>query len=189
MDQLKEKEEKRSKREVKENLLLQRRAREAGFRYADFGPRCQFALDQLWGRGILNNDIWRTAGKLGMTKREVADWLLYLDDTGYVLGDGRPLTRLNFRRPMRMWHKVAVREGETGEAEAERSAAEPSPKRSRALALAEKPESWALCRERCKWAREGAGCAKGVKVPPDHAERPIPPEECPCFAERKANDE
>ena len=185
MKRLKEKDERRSTKEDKENPLLHPRAREAGFRYADFGPRCQYALDRLWDRGILNNDVWLAAGKLGMTKREVAGWLVYLDDTGYQLRWG-PINFRTFRRSLRMWHKVAVERGENYEDETPKPDA-PS-KTRRMAALAAKPESWALCHERCKWANVGAGCAKGVRVPPDHAERPIPPEECPCFAERKAGE-
>ena len=41
-------------------------------------------------------------------------------------------------------------------------------------------EDWELCRERCANCGE-TGCRAGVKVPPDKAEPPRPPEDCPHF--------
>ena len=145
------------------------------------------------------------ARRFGYDVALVDKWIAYEEEQDWRFSTGTPVTALNFRRPLRMFmlveREIAARQARRAANRAEHRATQEEREqerlreRQRVLAedrrekIAAKPESWALCRERCKWAREGAGCSKGVRVPPDHAERPIPPEECPCFAERKANDE
>ena len=96
----------------------------------------------------------------------------------------------NFRRSLRMWHEVEVRSNarcqrrapSAERAEVLRKAADAERQR-KMFEDAAKPESWALCRERCAFA-EACGCAKKHTIPPQLRPHQIPPEECPDFVKK-----
>ena len=148
-----------------------------------------------WNLGITPLMLVEAADKIGMDDDEVNDWLKYMDEVGWTLTGGDPLTARNFRRPLRMWHKMQCR------VEASQSRGmgridqlrEDGLKRQRQAARKRresescKPEAWVLCRERCAMYNGGDDarcgfCRAGFRTPPQLRDRPCPPEECPRFA-------
>ena len=182
MEQLKEKrEEKRTrKEEIRENHHHHPRARVVT---VDEIVECNGAYD----RGISRRMLCDAAAKIGMPAEEVNEWLNYMEEVGWEFYDGKPVHNLNFRRSLRMWHKMKplvklerkplVEVAELNRREKEKEA---EAKRKRE-AIAANPKSWILCQERCANYIPGQGCKCGVKIPPAHQERQIPPEDCPNF--------
>ena len=186
MNQLKEtREEKRTRKEErKENLLLQN-ARELLVDNSVDNAKTLDALHHAWERCILTKDLLDAARKIGMSAAELRAWLAYMEDVGWTLKGGDKVNSRNFRRPLRMWHVIgldrAARHNRTltkTEREAKRREEEAKRKRE---AIAKDPKSWILCQERCANYIPGQGCKCGVKIPPAHQERQIPPEDCPHF--------
>ena len=148
-----------------------------------------------WNLGITPLMLVEAADKIGMNDDEVNDWLKYMDEVGWTFNNGNAVTARNFRRPLRMWHKMKCR------VEASQSCGmgridqlrEDGLKRQRQAAQSRresescKPESWELCRERCAMYNGGDDarcgfCRAGFRTPPQLRDRPCPPEECPRFA-------
>ena len=194
MNLAKEKEEtERSKgKEVKE-IRHRHSARASG---DCLGPSLCGAGSEAWKRGITKLMLVEAADKIGMDDDEVCEWLKYMDEVGWTLNDGVPVTARNFRRPLRMWHRVK------GEVDAKHTRGgtsrmeqlrEDGLKRQRQAAQSRresescKPEAWVLCRERCAMYNRlekcpVAFCRAGYVTPPQLRDRPCPPEECPRFA-------
>lgn len=82
----------------------------------------------------------------------------------------------NWRPTLKAWYNRAKPE----ELDRMREEYERRTREQQPPADAGKPEYWILCRERCANCK-GAGCAKGVKTPPDRQDPARPPEECPRF--------
>lgn len=82
----------------------------------------------------------------------------------------------NWRPTLKAWYNRAKPE----ELDRMREEHERRTREQQPPADAGKPEYWILCRERCANCK-GAGCAKGVKTPPDRQDPARPPEECPRF--------
>jgi hypothetical protein len=185
MNELKEKNERKNQRKTrKENQQQQPRAREVKQVAVEFNPNA-------WDRGITCTALKETAEKMGMPIEEVNDWQRYMDITGWVFGSGSRVHGGNFRRSLRMWHKVAERiKKEEGEGSGIRpNAADLAEKQrhDKVVELIRKARTdaslWALCKERC-WNvnKNGVGCCCGVEIPPDRdPERPLPPEQCYMF--------
>ena len=149
-----------------------------------------------WNLGITPLMLVEAADKIGMDDDEVNDWLKYMDEGGWTFYNGNAVTARNFRRPLRMWHRVK------GEVDAKHTRGgtsrmeqlrEDGLKRqheaaqSRRESASAKPESWELCRERCAMYNGGDDarcgfCRAGFRTPPQLRDRPCPPEECPRFA-------
>lgn len=187
MNWLKEKKKrKKQSKEVKENPPPQPRAREEiDIDAIDFLPS---AME----RGISRKELKKTAEKIGMPIIEVNAWLKYMDMTDWRFATCEQVNGQNFRRSLRMWHKVEerireerARRGETGD---EKSSVQAEVNRSRRIeALVNEakvtPEMWELCKERCvNVTDDGCGCVCGIKIPPDRRpDNPYPPENCPKF--------
>ena len=199
MSELKENEEKRSRKEEREKQQQQRLATPSSFypvdKSVDNNRRANL-LHHAWERGITRNDLHAAAEKIGMSAAEVGDWLEYMDDNGWTLRDGVRVNGCNFRRPLRMWHKVQEqidkrhsrreqnrREHRRKQAEAER------------LRLLQKesakPSSWQLCNERCAFAKGCVGCGaeKPYTIPPQLRSHRIAPEDCKGYLPRTTNHE
>jgi hypothetical protein len=189
MSMLKENEEKRSRKEERENQQQQQRL-------ATPSPVCPVdksvdnrrranIMHHAWERGITRNDLHAAAEKIGMSAAEVGDWLEYMDDNGWTLRDGVRVNGRNFRRPLRMWHKVQEqidkREAKRSQNRREHRRKQEEAERLRLLQKeAAKPSSWQLCNERCAFA-EVCGCAKKHLIPPQLRSYPIPPQDCDGF--------
>ena len=144
------------------------------------------ALMEAWDRGIIRQDLMQAAVKIGMTDAELEAWLKYMSEVGWRFTTGGFVNGRNFRRSLRMWHKMEAIINERGssrrEAKAEqkrREAEEAEKQRLKSAAM--DPGSWELCKERCAFAKEPMGCACKMKIPPSAFARPIPPQECPNF--------
>ena len=193
MTHLKENEEKRSRKEEREKQQQQRLATPSSVCPVDNSvdnPRLSAAWQHAWQRGILEADLAKCAALVGMSAAEVNDWLLYMESVDWKFSTGGKVTWRNFRRSLRMWHKIQERIDEKKSRREEnrrvhREQRRDEAEQKRLAKLAAKPESWALCIERCAFARECGGCTRGVKVPPAHQPRPIPPEECEGFVRGK----
>ena len=184
MNLLKENEEKRSRKEERENHH-HHRARE--LQDVDVTTYVSAA----WRRGITLKDLDEAALRIGMSADEVRGWLQYMDETNWTLKEGDKVNVRNFRRSLRMWHKVngqieerlTSRRGTSAEREDERRK-EAARQKFDALKTkaAEDPKVWTLCRERCANAKECGGCEKCHKIPPALIPpRGFPPEECVDF--------
>jgi hypothetical protein len=186
---LKEAKEKKhqEKKEKKTTTTASARAREGGVNVLEISNS-----PSAYSRGILRGDLKSAADAIGATADEVNAWLRYQDEVGWRYKSGVFINVLNYRRSLRMWHKVEERLLEErltrrGRVVGESYSADVRT-RERVAALEKKaledPAMWTLCRERC--ANCGAaGCECGVKVPPDRQfPRPCRPEECSRFAER-----
>ena len=185
MKEHKESEEKRSRKEEKE------------IHHHHPGDK-PFAIDavdksllrEAWTHGIIRKDIIEAAGDMGICAAEVNCWLKYMHNVKWRLNSDNPVTWRNFRRSLRMWHEVEVRinarcQRRTTSAErAEELRRAANANRLKKMCEdAKKPESWALCQERCAFAEE-CGCAKKRLIPPQLRSHPIPPEECAEFEQR-----
>lgn len=186
MNSLREKnEEKKQEKLRKENQLLQQQ------------PRARESVDNnrggvesmaAWAHGITRKDLKEAADKIGMTAREVNQWIRYMEQVGWTFASGHPVNGCNFRRPLRMWHKIELKIREEKQLLA--LADEYNRQAKKNAALREQansdPSMWVLCRERCKNAAE-CGCRRGVAVPPDRRQpRPFAPEECEHFKAKEA---
>ncbi len=198
MSELKENEEKRSRKEERENQQQQRLATPSSFCHVDksVDNRRANLLHQAWERGILVSDLHAAAERIGMSAAEVGDWLEYMDDNGWTLRDGVRVNGRNFRRPLRMWHKVQEQidkrhsRREQNRREHRRKQAEAE--RLRLLQKeAAKPSSWQLCNERCAFAKGCVGCAaeKPYQIPPQLREHPIAPEDCKGYEPKEGGAE
>ena len=180
MSLLKENEEKRSRKEEREKQQQQHQQQQ---QRARDGLKIDMLSSQALDRGMTHKDLVDAARVIGMSAREVNAWLKYMDSVGWAFSNGAPVTWRNYRRPLRMWHLTERR------MRIERNCADSTTEEASAKKLEElrsaaaKPESWALCRERCAFA-EACGCAKKHTIPPQLRPRPIPPEECADFAAR-----
>ena len=192
MNELKENEEKRSRKEERERQQQQQRLATPSSccpvdNSVDNNRRANL-LHHAWERGILRRELEAAAENIGMSASEVNDWLEYMENIGWRMSNGHPVNGLNFRRPLRMWHKVQERIDEREERRRQnrrehRAKQEEAERLRRMQKAAAKPESWALCRERCAFA-EACGCAKKHTIPPQLRPHLIPPEECADFAAR-----
>ena len=186
MKQLKEKNEKKNQKELrKENHHHHHpRAREEGI---DIDAITM--VPSAYSRGITPKLLKETADKIGMSAQEVNAWLNFMDECGWRFKSDNKVNYVNFRRSLRMWHKIEdkIRE-ERIESDVVRKP------ESRVLylktaALVQKskndPSFWALCRESCEHCGEH-GCTLGIVIPPDRqVPRPHRPEECSKFDARK----
>ena len=185
MNLLKEREEKRGKREEERKPTTTTRVREL----PDV-DKSVYKSSAAFTRGILYADVRMSAAYIGMTAEEVNGWLKYMRDVGWRFTTGYEVNGRNFRRSLRMWHftqrRINERGGTRREAEAERRrrAAEQA-ERQRMKAAAMNPGSWQLCIERCAFAKMPMGCKRGMTVPPFARKPPIPPEECPEYRARE----
>ncbi len=190
MSTLKENEEKRSRKEERENQQQQQRlATPSLVCHVDksVDNRRANLLHQAWERGILVSDLHAAAERIGMSAAEVGDWLEYMDDNGWTLRDGVRVNGRNFRRPLRMWHKIEERikarrerRDTSAEREAEKRKAAEVERMRKMYEDSKKPASWTLCNERCAFA-EVCGCAKKHLIPPQLRSYPIPPQDCDGF--------
>jgi len=135
--------------------------------------------------GIIRSDLKFSAEKMGMTAEEVNAWITYMEDVDWTFSDGDRVNYRNFRRSLRMWHKVEEKMRAKRIAESAGLASSNNVIRGKMVEIAEQaksdPSMWALCRERCANACE-CGCRRGFRIPPDrHLPRPYTPEECPKF--------
>ena len=192
MNEPKRREAKESTKEREENknlLLLPRAAADRKFAYSG-----------AWQRGITKCDINEAADKIGMPPEEVEEWVKYMTQVGWQFSTGKPINGRNFRRSLRMWHRMepivrasyeriakrrssrsaekAVIEEQMREKQAKQAEA------SRAEA-AKKRENWELCEERCALYHPVYGCCGQIPCPPALAARPHPPEECPKFVRKE----
>ena len=191
MNLAKEKEEnERSKgKEVKKISSSSSRARGCLDRtLCGIGSKC-------WNLGITPLMLVEAADKIGMDDDEVNDWLKYMDEVGWTFGTGSAVTARNFRRPLRMWHKMQCRVeasqsrgmGRIDQLREDGLKRQRQAAQSRRESASVKPESWELCRERCAMYNGGDDarcgfCRAGFRTPPQLRERPCPPEECARFA-------
>ena len=188
MKHLKEMKEKKNQKEIsKENHHHHHpRAREEGI---DIDAITM--VPSAYNRGITQKLLKETADKIGMSAQEVNGWLNYMDECGWRFKSDNKVNYVNFRRSLRMWHKMEdkIREERIESAAVDNSSeAAKRLERSKLATLGMKakndPSLWALCRERCALA-SACGCKRGVRVPPDRQlPRPHRPEECPHFTER-----
>lgn len=183
MNQLKEKDEERTKEEERENQQLQPRVRYARSCELCFGTMCaEMVFDAA-------NEI------KGMTRDEACDWIDYMKEVGWVFTSGNPVNKFNFRRSLRMWHKkneeinlrhkLHSRYANIGQnfEEMERIKAKIA-KDKLAKAMAQ-DDAWELCEERCaEFRADGCPNCKHWSIPPQLRERPIPPEECMHFKQK-----
>ena len=195
MNLLKENEEKSSRKEERENQQQQRLATPSSRCPVDNSVdnnRRANLMHHAWERGILRRELEATAEKIGMSAAEVNDWLEYMDDNGWTLRDGVRVNGRNFRRPLRMWHKV---QGQIDERKARRrqnrrehrAKQEEAERLRRLQKAAAKPEAWLLCHERCKYGLTCGACGSVSRyvLPPQLRVHPIPPEECGGFMPRE----
>ena len=188
MKHLKEKNEKKNQKEIrKENPPPPHpRAREEGIDLNDI-ERVPTAYD----RGITRWHLKQAADVIDMTADEVNEWQEYMVACDWRFASGAHVTSINFRRSLRMWHKMEdiIRAERFGQAPVEyRAAAAEKQLKNKVQGLMKiakiNPALWALCRERCENS-DTCGCKCGVKIPPDRqVPRPHRPEECPHFKER-----
>ena len=197
MNLAKEKEEnERSKgKEVKETHHHHHHARASGDcldrTLCGIGSKC-------WNLGITPLMLVEAADKIGMDDDEVNDWLKYMDEVGWTFNNGNAVTARNFRRPLRMWHKMQCRVeasqsrgmGRIDQLREDGLKRQRQAAQSRRVSESCKPEAWELCRERCAMYNGGDDarcgfCRAGFRTPPQLRERPCPPEECPRFVECK----
>ena len=183
MNQLKEKREERSKEESKEKPLLPPRAREASV-FGDLD-----SVQHAWERGILIRDLESMRQKLGTSVEVINGWLSYMEQVDWRFSDGEPVSRITFRRSLRMWVKFEREYGDRrgrgrGVESAQPKRESEAEKREKLAKIAADPKSWTLCEERCEHWR-GGRCSRGVTVPPMHNPHPHPPEECPRYAAKR----
>ena len=193
MTHLKENEEKRSRKEEREKQQQQQRlATPSSVCPVDNSvdnPQLSAAWQHAWQRGILEADLAKCAALVGMSAAEVNDWLLYMESVDWKFSTGGKVTWRNFRRSLRMWHKIQERIDEKKSRREENrrvhreQRCDEEAKRKRE-ALAANPKSWILCQERCANYIPGQGCKCGVTIPPAHQAHQIPPEECEGFVPR-----
>ena len=201
MNLLKENEEKRSRKEERENQQQQRLATPSSSCPVDNSVENQqlsAARQHAYRRGILEVDIEECAAAVGMNADEVNGWLLYMESVGWKFTTGGKVNGLNFRRSLRMWHKVNEQieerksRREENRREHRRAQMEREDERRKEAArqkfdalrakAEEDPKVWTLCRERCANAKECGGCEKCHKIPPALIPpRGFPPEECVDF--------
>ncbi len=182
MKEHKESEEKRSRKEEKEN------------HHHHLSPE-PFAIDavdksllrEAWAHGIVRKDVKEAAEDMSISAAEVNDWLNYMHDVKWRLNTDNPVTWRNFRRSLRMWHKIEERikarrerRGGSAEREAEKRKAAEVERMRKMYEDSKKPASWTLCNERCAFA-EVCGCAKKHLIPPQLRSYPIPPQDCDGF--------
>ena len=193
MSTLKENEEKRSRKEERENQQQQRLATPSSFCHVDksVDNRRANLLHQAWERGILVSDLHAAAERIGMSAAEVGDWLEYMDDNGWTLRDGVRVNGRNFRRPLRMWHKVQEqidkREAKRSQNRREHRIKQAEAERLRLLQkAAAKPGAWQLCHERCAFAKKcGCGLEKPYLIPPQLRAHRIAPEDCKGYSPKE----
>ena len=144
-------------------------------------------MHHAWERGITRNDLEDAAENIGMSAAEVTEWLEYMETIGWRMSNGHPVNGCNFRRPLRMWHKIEERikarrerRGGSAEREAEKRKAAEVERMRKMYEDSKKPASWTLCNERCAFA-EVCGCAKKHLIPPQLRSYPIPPQDCDGF--------
>lgn len=156
----------------------------------------------LGGANMTAGMVFNAALRIGMPLQEAEAWIRYMDDVGWCFKNGNPVNARNFRRPLRLWH---VMEGQLAEKRLESRRASPAARleaerqeceRRNAIAKADavrkaslSVEAWTLCAERCAnylpTSLDGKPipvCGRGVMIPPQMQDRPIPPEQCPRFA-------
>lgn len=187
MSLLKEKrEEKRTrKEEIRENPQPQPRARELP---VDGVEIHRGAYD----RGITRYDIEVAAERIEMPAVEVNAWQDYMDEVGWTFADGLPVNGRNYRRSLRMWHRmegeIAARRRPRGRLadEVDTLKRRKEAERKRLEEAAANPGAWELCEERCANYVAGFGCKCKVRIPPALQPRPIPPEECPLFKAKES---
>ena len=179
MNSLKEKEEKRSRKEERENQQQQQRQ-------AAPLSECGILLEHAWQRGILLKDLESAAKTIGMREDEVSGWLQYMEEVGWKLTTGQFVHYNNFRRSLRMWHKIQQRIDERmvrsreDRAEARRKK-ETASQQKKMEKIAASPHAWELCKERCANFIDGK-CRCGVVCPPAwQLPRSRPPEDCEYF--------
>ena len=182
MNEPKENEEKRSRKEEREKQQ-QQLARE---------PFAVDAVDkrhlrEAWAHGVVRKEIAEAAESIGMNAAEVNGWLNYMHNVKWRFATGGVVTGGNFRRSLRMWHKVQEqidarneRLVTSAEREAEKRKAAEAERMRKMYEDSKKPESWQLCNERCAFAK-GCGCEKKYLVPPQLRSYPIAPEDCKGF--------
>ena len=191
MSTLKENEEKRSRKEERENQQQQQRLATPSLvchvdKSVDNRRRANI-MHHAWERGITRNDLEDAAENIGMSAAEVNEWLEYMETIGWRMSNGYPVNGCNFRRPLRMWHKIEERikarrerRGGSAEREAEKRRAAEVERMRKMYEDSKKPASWTLCNERCAFA-EVCGCAKKHLIPPQLRSYPIPPQDCDGF--------
>ena len=103
-------------------------------------------------------------------------WYVEMSARDWRNTNGSLVGNQNWRPTLKAWYNRAKPE----ELEKIRDEHERRTREQQPPANAGKPEYWILCRERCANCK-GAGCAKGIKTPPDRQDPAYPPEECPRF--------
>ena len=190
MNELKEKNERKNQRKTrKENQQQQPRAREE-VKASDIESRPSAHV-----RGITRKDLAEAANIIHMPASEVNEWQHYMRECGWRFKTGACVNWLNFRRSLRMWHKVEeqirIEDREIGGIRPNAADLAEKQRHDKVDELIRKARTdaslWALCKERCWNAnKNGIGCLCGIEIPPDRdPERPIPPEQCYSFLSRK----
>ena len=176
---------------------------ESGASYTNM-PRTDEMIQILWSMGV--------------DRQTATEWMLYRQNIGWRMKDGTPINRYNWRRSIRMFkirkaeidsdrewvqERMANRKErrerrrlsnrrEELQAAAERGIeAQKREAEKKRRAESSRPESWALCEERCALYRASKNengecrfCRAGYLVPPQLRERPVPPQECARFSGR-----
>ena len=191
MSELKENEEKRSRKEDREKQQ-QQRARELNATL-EILP-----LPSAFERGITRRDLVNAAVLNEMSAAEVMDWQRYMESVGWRLKDGVCVSWRNFRRSLRMWHKKQIeidarkdRRGGSAEREAEKRKAAEKAKEAERVKAAAKPGAWQLCRERCRYGLTCGACGAAPRytIPPQLREHPIAPEDCKGYEPKEGGAE
>lgn len=179
--QLKEIKE-RSKENRENTATAAARVREGG----KFSPTTRFPVKG----GLTARHVYDAAAKMKMSRIEADAWIDFMHEVEWTLNDGVDVTSRNFRRSLRMWHRIEAncpwkrdRRGNMAEAQEEGRERQQRAKASRRAEAARQESAWALCAERCAKFQPGKGfkCLCGHALPPDLRERPCPPEECDGF--------
>ena len=190
MNHLKEKQKESNKERIRENPPPPMR-----LRHARSSVLCRGEFKA--------GDVYAAAYRIdGMTIDEACDWIDYMQEVDWVFANGQDVNGKNFRRSLRMWHRVDARVKAARAAEAlmvskrhkratfggvgadyeeiERIKAKVAAEK-KAKAMAE-DGAWTLCEERCaEFRAEGCVRCRHWSVPPQLRERPVPPEECIHF--------
>lgn len=185
MNPLKENERESSKEKERENLQLRPRprTREEDRQWEGFMVQ---AGDSAWSHGFTTRLLVESAKRIGMSRLEVEAWLKFMDEVDWTFTNGHPVSSINFRRSMRMWHVVEAEKHQKRRCVDSQQKNDYDQQREKQMAeriaKAKDPAEWELCAERCANC-DGSGCPR-FSIPPQLRERAIPPEECVGFIRR-----
>ena len=191
MNELKENEEKRSRKEERENRRLQRARELAGFDSVE-------ALPSAVERGIGRRKLVSAALRIEMSAAEVMAWQKFMESVDWQFMTGAKVHGGNFLRSLRMWHVRQVeidarneRRGGSAEREAEKSKAAERAKEAERVKAAAEPGAWQLCRERCRYGLTCGACGAAPRytIPPQLREHPIAPEDCKGYEPKEGGAE